>query len=1072
MDPAEFQRCLSLDRNNFLSIKSLKQRYIQRSHDGRLGGGEGGGRGGGRGGGGGGGGSGADANFNLWNRRFDEDFETFVKEFPIDDNISECFASSSDDTVRNSDSTVSGDDMQRDQRLKVKSEKDARSKVTEAVCFIEKKITQNRKQKPRIGNNLFRRKDNAEQALRAKKSLSYDDLRQPEDDYLFPLSDTCSLEGGCTGQSARMRNKALFGSQRRCRVLTDSNVNNNRQGQMRPCSTKAANTFTVTADITPNTPTNNNNCNIASNGCSHSGSCSSLNNNSNGVKSGADVECNGNRNSRFHRDSFRRPKVDVGHNASISLGPSIKEKGRQSNMVDCGVWSHPQKGLVTHKILKKALMESPKLKVETNGLALLGDVCMECEDLRMSEKGYTLAHCAAYNGHLQCLQVLVEKAFDLTALDPQGLRPSQVALSAGHIDCWNYLAVFELSHILLREMCNFGSLVERVNNQLESVRSEAEMLRHTLESRSHDLRNQMQSVREVTRSIQRSLDPHHPHSHHHHHHHHRHQQSSKHQCPGQQGPTYQVIQESLTLLERVECDLAELCRVDSDGGSSRKSCPEGSLEWILKQIEKLEMDDSHINDIRQLENVEKRCRVIRNFLLLEDDQQNASGWREDYHDGMSTSSMQSSVSSSSSSNSVSSSTRLRRVPRRGQPSVSCASSPSSRTRAAQHGDPRLKMSEEQLRHTLPRRRQQPQQPQQQQKPQEQHQQLPQRWLHQQWHQHQQQSPSRQNARRPVSYSKQPGHRSDEASRMLGPPLSGRGLVLASSVTDTTDMESSSDWESSSQESMESSMNARSEGSVPYVKSKPSTSSSWNFVPPKSGERINLLDVDARVHGKYLPHRSSVDRLTDMESELASTSANMQDSPGSLRQERLANHFRYLEKNTKMRDEDLRGGVTAVEKHGPNTKNYQAGDTHSNCQPNSKNENGNGCQNLSEGDFEMASHASATLSETAGRTFQKGPNSAPSTSRPDHEFRGWAHNANRPLKRNDSFQSNANIQRKDFIGRCRQTIDDEGLPFNQSFSLGGSQTSNKPWYDVSDDDTSVYTSTYGIVGYDSESSFYT
>ncbi|XP_014767905.1 formin-J [Octopus bimaculoides] len=861
-----------------------------------------------------------------------------------------------------------------------------------------------------------------------------------------------------------MRNKALFGSQRRCRVLTDSNANNNRQGQMRPCTTKAANTITVIADITPNTPANINNCNIASNGCSHSSSCSSINNNSNGVKSSADVECSGSRNSRFHRDSFRRPKVDVGHN--VSLGPSIKEKGRQSNMVDCGVWSHQQKGLVTHKVLKRALMESPKLKVETNGLALLGDVCMECENLRMSEKGYTLAHCAAYNGHLQCLQVLVEKAFDLTALDPQGMRPSQVALSAGHIDCWNYLAVFELSHILLREMCNFGSLVERVNNQLESVRSEAEMLRHTLESRSHDLRNQMQSVREVTRSIQRSLDPRHPHSHHHHHHHH--QQSSKHQCPGQQGPTCQAIQESLTLLERVECNLAELCRVDSDGGSSRKSCPEGSLEWILKKIEKLEMDDSHINDIRQLENVEKRCRVIRNFLLLEDDQQNASRWREDYHDGMSTSSMQSSVSSGN--NSSGSSTRLRRVPRRGQPSVSCASSPSSRTRAAQHGDPRLKMSEEQLRHTLPRRRQQQQL--QQQKQQEQHQQLPQRWLHQQWEHQQQQSPSRQNVRRPVTCSKQPGHRSDGAPRMLGPPLSGRGLVLASSVTDTTDMDSSSDWESSSQGSIESSMNARSEGSVPYVKSKPSTSSSWSFVPTKPGERSNLLDVDARVHGKYLPRRSSVDRLTDMETELAPTSANMQDSPGSLRQERLANHFRYLEKNTKMRDEDLRGGVAVVEKQGPNIKNYQAGDTLSNCQPNSKNESGNRCQNLSEGDFEMASHSSATLSETASRTFQKGHNSATSTSRPDHEFRGWAHNANRPLKRNDSFQNNTNIQRKDFIGRCRQTIDDDGLHFNQSFSLGGCQTSNKPWYDVSDDDTSVYTSPYGIVGYDSESSFYT
>lgn len=287
------------------------------------------------------------------------------------------------------------------------------------------------------------------------------------------------------------------------------------------------------------------------------------------------------------------------------------------------------------------------------------------------------------------------------------------------------------------------------------------------------------------------------------------------------------------------------------------------------------------------------------------------------------------------------------------------------------------------------------------------------------------------------YSKQTGHRSDEAPRMLAPPLSGGGLVLASSVTDTTDIDSSSDWESSSQNSVESSMNARSEGSVPYVKSKPSTSSSWSFVPTKPGEQNNLLDVDARIHGKYLPHRSSMDHFTDTESEQASMSAHhVQDSPGSLRQERLANHFRYLEKNTKTRDEDPRRGVPVVEKHGPNIKMYEAGDSLSNCQPSNKNESHNRCQNLLEGDTDMASHTSATLSETACRTFQKGPNSATtSTFRPDREFGGWAHNANRPLKRNDSFNNNANIQRKDFIGRCRQTIDDEELHFNQSFSLG-------------------------------------
>ncbi|GAB1607174.1 hypothetical protein Ahia01_001000600, partial [Argonauta hians] len=84
----------------------------------------------------------------------DEDFETFVKEFPIDDNISECFASSSDDTVHNSDSTISGDDShtQKDQKSRLKQDKvTSRSRVAEVIL-------PNGKQKQRIGNGLFRKK--------------------------------------------------------------------------------------------------------------------------------------------------------------------------------------------------------------------------------------------------------------------------------------------------------------------------------------------------------------------------------------------------------------------------------------------------------------------------------------------------------------------------------------------------------------------------------------------------------------------------------------------------------------------------------------------------------------------------------------------------------------------------------------------------------------------------------------------------------------------------------------------------------------------------------------------------
>ncbi|GAB1607172.1 hypothetical protein Ahia01_001000400 [Argonauta hians] len=152
-------------------------------------------------------------------------------------------------------------------------------------------------------------------------------------------------------------------------------------------------------------------------------------------------------------------------------------------------------------------------------------------------------------------------------------------------------------------------------------------------------------------------------------------------------------------------------------------------------------------------------------------------------------------------------------------------------------------------------------------------------------------------------------------------------------------------------------------------------------------------------------------------------------------------------------------------------------------------------------------------ESSGRSFRPGPSStcsAPAGNssagmvppQRSQELKLWVSNARRqPLVRLGSFDNSSvnskvsagvnnvgnisgGIQRKNFIGRCRQPIngddDDDvsdavGLAFNQSYPsmpLRGRQTPERPWYDISDDDTSTYTSPYGIVGYDSESSFYT
>ncbi|GAB1607173.1 uncharacterized protein LOC115227425, partial, partial [Argonauta hians] len=300
--------------------------------------------------------------------------------------------------------------------------------------------------------------------------------------------------------------------------------------------------------------------------------------------------------------------------------------------------------LVTHKNLKRALTESLKLKADpgsgSSGVPTLGRVCMECEDLEARHTGNTVAHWAAYNGHLDCLQALTDLAIDLTAPNLQGFCPSQVALRAGHLECWKYLSMLQLGHVLLGEVCHFGSLVETINDKLESVRIEAEMLRHDTESRARDLRTQVRRVREVTRGIQRCLDSQTRTRHNNHHS----NPSSQHASTSasttatataaaaaaaeEAATTYQVIQESLILLEKAEGDIAELCRVecdydyDDDDSSSMSMSECGVTSRVTRmchQLEEMVMDDSHSNDIRQLENVEKRCRVIRNFLRLEAD---------------------------------------------------------------------------------------------------------------------------------------------------------------------------------------------------------------------------------------------------------------------------------------------------------------------------------------------------------------------------------------------------------------------------------------------------------------------
>ena len=69
-----------------------------------------------------------------------------------------------------------------------------------------------------------------------------------------------------------------------------------------------------------------------------------------------------------------------------------------------------------------------------------------------------------------------------------------------------------------------------------------------------------------------------------------------------------TYRDSLTLLERIDRKLNDLCNGD---GTVTESDSFRGLEMAVQKTEDLLLDDVHMNDIRQLENVQKRNRVIR-----------------------------------------------------------------------------------------------------------------------------------------------------------------------------------------------------------------------------------------------------------------------------------------------------------------------------------------------------------------------------------------------------------------------------------------------------------------------------
>ena len=95
--------------------------------------------------------------------------------------------------------------------------------------------------------------------------------------------------------------------------------------------------------------------------------------------------------------------------------------------------------------------------------------------------GITPAHLAAREGHLLCLQSLVENGIDVTVRDKDGLTPADYAHKTCRTGCYRYLVVVESCWLL-------AARVAKQHHQLKSLKDENSELTRRLEVRRRNLR--------------------------------------------------------------------------------------------------------------------------------------------------------------------------------------------------------------------------------------------------------------------------------------------------------------------------------------------------------------------------------------------------------------------------------------------------------------------------------------------------------------------------------------------------------------------------------------------------------
>ncbi|XP_062510531.1 synphilin-1-like isoform X2 [Corticium candelabrum] len=112
------------------------------------------------------------------------------------------------------------------------------------------------------------------------------------------------------------------------------------------------------------------------------------------------------------------------------------------------------------------------------------------------DTGVTPAHIAARQGHLHCLQVLVEANVDVTNEDEDGQTPIDWANQAGRRGCSHYLLLVDSCHTL-------SATVSKLQGQLGRVKDENKQLKAEL---SQVRRSQASSEQQIRRECEETID--------------------------------------------------------------------------------------------------------------------------------------------------------------------------------------------------------------------------------------------------------------------------------------------------------------------------------------------------------------------------------------------------------------------------------------------------------------------------------------------------------------------------------------------------------------------------------------